>query len=113
MTQGYDDQWGSRSRGASATPVIAGQWAGNNVPGNRAATILKRIWATWKRVGQFIGDLIARVVLSLFYFTLFVPFAVVIRLFGDPLDVRVRTNPPWWLERTTRNLALDDARRQF
>jgi len=75
--------------------------------------VLRAIWATWKRIGQFIGDFIARVVLSLFYFTLFVPFGVGVRLFGDPLDMKVKTNPSWWLERATRDLALDDARRQF
>jgi len=81
-------------------------------PGNRVP-ILKKIWATWKRIGQFIGDLIARVVLSLFYFTLFVPFAVAVRLFGDPLSMKAKANPSWWLERSTRDLALDNARRQF
>jgi len=75
--------------------------------------VLRAIWATWKRIGQFIGDLIARVVLSLFYFTLFVPFGVGVRLFGDPLDVKAKTNPAWWLERATHDLVLDDARRQF
>jgi len=73
---------------------------------------LRIIWATWKRIGQFIGDFIARVVLSLFYFTLFVPFAVGVRLFGDPLGVKAKGNPPRWLERATHDLALDDARRQ-
>ena len=67
----------------------------------------------WKRIGQFIGDFIARVVLSLFYFTLFVPFAVGVRLFGDPLGVKAKGNSPRWLERATRDLALDDALRQF
>lgn len=85
----------------------------DNAPGNRAITILQKIWATWKRVGQLIGDLIARVVLSLFYFTLFVPFAVAVRLFGDPLSMKAKANPSWWLERSTRDLALDNARRQF
>ena len=75
--------------------------------------VLRAIWATWKRIGQFIGDFIARVVLSLFYFTLFVPFAVGVRLFGDPLGVKAKTNPSWWLERATHDLAFDNARRQF
>jgi 4-amino-4-deoxy-L-arabinose transferase-like glycosyltransferase len=61
---------------------------------------------------HFIGDCIARVVLSLFYFTLFVPYGVGARLFGDPLDMKAKAKPSWWLERTTRDLALDDARRQ-
>jgi len=75
--------------------------------------VLRAICATWKRIGQFIGDFIARVVLSLFYFTLFAPFAVGVRLFGDPLGVKAKANPSWWLERATRDSALDDARRQF
>jgi hypothetical protein len=75
--------------------------------------VLRIIWATWKRIGQFFGDFIARVVLSLFYFTLFVPFGVGVRLFGDPLDVKAKASPSWWLERATRDLVLDDARRQF
>ena len=51
-------------------------------------------------------------VLSLFYFTLFVPYGVGARLFGDLLDMKARARSSWWLERTTRDLALDDARRQ-
>jgi hypothetical protein len=75
--------------------------------------VLRAIWTTWKRIGQFIGDFIARVVLSLFYFTLFVPFGVGVRLFGDPLDVKAKASSSWWLERATRDLVIDDARRQF
>jgi hypothetical protein len=75
--------------------------------------VLKKIWTTWKRIGQFIGDFIARVVLSLFYFTLFVPFGIGVRLFGDPLDIKAKANPSLWVDRSTRDLALDDARRQF
>jgi hypothetical protein len=75
--------------------------------------VLRTIWTTWKRIGQFMGDFIARAVLSLFYFTLFVPFGIGVRLFGDPLDVKTRANPSGWLERATRDLVLDDARRQF
>jgi hypothetical protein len=61
---------------------------------------------------SLIGDCIARVVLSLFYFTLLVPYGVGARLFGDPLDMKAKAKSSWWLERTTRDLALDDARRQ-
>jgi hypothetical protein len=79
----------------------------------RVKFVIRGIWTAWKRFGQFVGDMIARVVLSLFYFTLFVPFALGVRLFGDPLAMKAEANPSWWLERTTRDLALDDARRQF
>jgi hypothetical protein len=87
--------------------------AEQSVTGGRMIKFLKDVWAAWKRVGRFIGDIIARVVLSVFYFTLFVPFAVGVRLFGDPLDVKEKTKSPRWLTFTPRDPALDDARRQF
>ena len=83
------------------------------MPRTAVATALNRVWATWRRIGQFIGDLIARLVLSLFYFTLFVPFGLGVRLFGDPLDIKAKASPSWWLARAARDLGLDDARRQF
>ncbi len=71
--------------------------------------ILRRVWATWKRVGQAIGDLIARVVLTIFYFTLMLPFGLGLRLFGDPLWIRGRSRT-LWLERTITSPDLEDAR---
>jgi len=74
----------------------------------------------WKRVGQAIGDLLARIVLTLFYFTIFVPFGLGVSIFGDPLGLRQNENEneddndneaTLWLERTTIDLTLDDARR--
>ena len=32
-------------------------------------SIFSKIWKGWKRFGQIIGDLIGRLVLSVFYFT--------------------------------------------
>ncbi len=71
-----------------------------------------RFWRLWKKIGQVIGDFIARLVLSLFYFTILVPFALGVRLFSDPLDVKEHSNKSWWLKRRTRDLLLEDARRQ-
>jgi len=70
---------------------------------------LSKFWAAWKKFGYFIGDLVARVVLTIFYFTVFAPFALIITLFGDRLDIK---NPKVaWLERQTKDLTMDDARR--
>ena len=73
---------------------------------------LRKIWQAWKRIGQFIGDAIGRVVLTVFYFTLFMPFALGVRLLGDPLAIRPQ-NLTKWLERKTHDLTLDDSRRLF
>lgn len=71
--------------------------------------ILRRVWSTWKRIGQAIGDLIARVVLSFFYFTFMLPFGLGIRLFGDPLQIKDRSRT-LWLERAKQNPDLENAR---
>lgn len=73
---------------------------------------LRKAWHAWKRFGQFMGDLIGRLVLTVFYFTLFMPFGLGVRFFGDPLGVHPRSRSKW-LERETHDLTLEDARRLF
>jgi hypothetical protein len=75
--------------------------------------VFRTIWKTWKRVGQVIGDLLARVALSLFYFTVFAPFALGVRLLSDPMGLRPKSDAARWLQRSTTNQTCDDARRQF
>jgi len=74
--------------------------------------ILRKIWAGWKRVGQFIGDFIARLVLTAFYFTIFLPFGLGVRLLGDPLGIKAK-GKVHWLDRSTHDLVMEDARRIF
>ncbi len=76
-------------------------------------TFLKKAWDGWRRFGHFMGDIVARVVMTIFYFTLLLPFGVIITLFGDPLDMRHKSKAPAWLPRTTGDRTLDEARRQF
>jgi len=73
---------------------------------------LRKVWQAWKRIGQTIGDILARVVLTVFYFTLFMPFGLGVRLLGDPLMMR-RRGLSNWMERATHDLTLDDSRRLF
>ncbi len=74
---------------------------------------LKRLWHAWRRFGQFMADVTARVVLSLFYFTVFLPFGLYVTLFRDPLHLRPVTASPTWRARHPDDGLLDDARRQF
>ena len=72
--------------------------------------ILRRIWEWWKPVGQAIGDFIGRVVLSLFYFTIFAPFGLGVRWFGNQLDMEVGLGSSW-RDRTAPEPTVHDARR--
>jgi len=73
---------------------------------------LRKGWQAWKRFGQFMGDLIGRVVLTVFYFTVFMPFGLGVRLLGDPLAIRPLSHAKW-LERKTHDVTLEDSRRLF
>jgi hypothetical protein len=68
-------------------------------------------WKRWQIVGEVYGDFQARLFAVLFYFTIFVPFALGVRLFSDPL--KVRTASSRWVDRAPLSNSLEDARRQF
>ncbi len=74
---------------------------------------LRSIWDTWKIIAHKIGDFQARLVLSLFYFIVFTPFALVVKMFSDPL--RLRTDGTGaWLKRPNGDAdASGQATRQF
>ncbi len=74
--------------------------------------LLRKFWHSWKAFGRFMGNLVARIVLSLFYFTIFVPFAAVARLFTDPLALK-NSQQAFWLARHTADQTLSEASRQF
>jgi hypothetical protein len=73
--------------------------------------LLRLAWKRWSILGDVYGDFQGRLFAVLFYFTIFVPFALGVRLFGDPLQIRRK--PVRWLERETVESSLDAARRQF
>ena len=74
--------------------------------------LLKKLWEKWKAFGRFLGNLLARVVLTIFYFTVFVPFGLGVRLFSDPLEIKIIPNR-LWRPRTTGDQQLSDLARQY
>ena len=73
---------------------------------------MRRLWRAWQRFGHFMGDLLARVVLTVFYFTILLPFGLAVRLFSDPLNIRRAGIRPAWLARETGDRTLEQERRQ-
>lgn len=72
-----------------------------------------RLWTRWKRFGHRIGDFQARVILTLIYFVVLAPYGVVVRLFGDALDVRRTERTTMWIRRKKEEPTVEKARRQF
>lgn len=73
---------------------------------------LKNLWEGWKAFGRFLGNFLARVVLTVFYFTVFMPFGLGVTLLSDPLEIK-STPAKLWRPRTTEGQSLAETMRQF
>ncbi|MBN1217948.1 MAG: hypothetical protein JXM69_03380 [Anaerolineae bacterium] len=74
--------------------------------------LIKDFWHGWKAFGQFLGNWLARVVLTIFYFTILVPFGLGVRLLADPLQIK-KQPAELWRPRPTGDQKLEDVVRQF
>lgn len=72
--------------------------------------MLKRIWQAWKRVAHRIGNFQSRVLLTIFYFVVVLPFGLATRLFSDPL--RIKKCPTVWLDHPNEAYDMPWARKQ-
>ncbi len=72
--------------------------------------MLKSAWQTWKRIAQAVGTFQARVLLTLFYAVLVLPFGLFVRLFSDSL--RTKNRPAQWLDHAAEPHDLTWAKRQ-
>jgi hypothetical protein len=74
-------------------------------------SFLKKAWKKWRAFGQVMGDFVARIFMTVFYFSVAVPFGIGVRWLKDPLHLR--TPQSGWLPRETKPETLDDARRPY
>jgi hypothetical protein len=72
---------------------------------------IKRVWQAWKRVAQRIGNFQARILLTLLYAVLILPFGLAVRLFSDSL--RIKRRPQAWLDHGDTPSTMEWARRQW
>lgn len=70
-------------------------------------------WSRWRELSQKAADTQARILLTIFYFTIMLPFGVVFGLLKDPLQIKRKPQGTYWLERKPSVTTLESARRQF
>jgi len=73
--------------------------------------LLKQLWKKWRAFGQVMGDFVARIFMTVFYFTIAIPFGIGVRIFKDPLHLK--SKEVGWVARETKPDALEDARRLY
>ena len=74
--------------------------------------MFRNLWQEWLRIAKHIGSFNARALITLIYFTVLAIFGIPARLFSDPLDMKKRPGGSAWLQRATRDLDIETARRQ-
>jgi hypothetical protein len=74
---------------------------------------LGRFWTWWKRVARKIADFQGRLILTVFYFTVLVPFALVVRFGTDPLGIQAGASPEWLARSQDDADPHERARKQF
>lgn len=69
-------------------------------------------WDRLKIIAAIVGDIEARVIVTVFYFTILVPFGLLSRLGSDPLRIAPTSESSHWVERDPVHGDLESAQRQ-
>lgn len=88
----------------AAFVLIAGWRAGGGVKGG---------WEQWRSLSRKAAEFQARVILTVFFFTVGAPFGMVRTWLMDPLRLRPASQGRTWLARKSGDATLDDARRAY
>lgn len=68
----------------------------------------------WKGIGIVVGKIFQPIEVTLIFGVIFVPIALVMRLFGrDALYLRNRTGDSFWIPRKVQEISVDSFRNQF
>lgn len=74
----------------------------------------KGLWNAWKGFAQRMGNYQSRVLMGFIYFTVILPFGLIITLLGDRLGIkRASKSSNWQPKELPLKPSLDEARRQF
>src|SRR6266850_1746975 len=71
----------------------------------------KRLWRGWVIVSRWIGDILSRVVTTIMFLVAVPAFAIGVRLFADPLELKPK--PSHWVPLPPVASGLDEAKRGF
>src|SRR5450755_1328809 len=74
------------------------------------AALRAKISGRWKKIGHAIGNFQARVLLTLIYSILVLPFGLAVRFFADSMHMKKR--PEKWFDHPATPNTLEEAQRQ-
>jgi hypothetical protein len=78
----------------------------------KSESVVKFFWEKWKKLAKRIGDFQARLILSVLYFVVVAPFALIVRFGADPLSIKPHREG-WRAKVETKGSPMDRALNQF
>lgn len=75
-------------------------------------SVLQLTWERFSIIARIFGDMQARVIATLLYFTIILPFGVIMRSGDNPFAQRGSQSQAGWLEREPVDNTLEGAFRQ-
>lgn len=103
--------WKALSSAGTALIVLAAAFA---AAAWAAPRLLAPLNVLWFRFGIFLGKIVSPIVLSVMFFAVITPVAIVARLFGrDELGLRKREVASYWIERDEKDTTPESFKNQF
>lgn len=75
--------------------------------------LLKFLWKKWMAFSLVFGTFMSRVILTVLYFVLLLPYGILIRLFSDPLEVKTLPKGSAWKTHPKIEGLLDNFTKQY
>ncbi|MDX2138420.1 MAG: hypothetical protein SF123_10030 [Chloroflexota bacterium] len=75
-------------------------------------SVVQLAWARFGILASIFGDMQARVVASILYFTVVLPFGLIMQIGDHPFKHSGKPNNPGWVKREPVPTAMEDAQRQ-
>jgi hypothetical protein len=102
-------------RGHTVAPTVLWTLAGLNlVPALVAPMLLGPVERVWMTVGNWLGWLNTRIILTVIFYVVVTPAGVIVRIFRDPLDREIlEARPSYWIRRPSEPFDPKSYQRQF
>jgi len=85
----------------------------NKEPEKVQTNPIKKLWQIWNNFSKRMGNFQSRIILSLFFFIFVSPFAIAVKIFSDPLNIKHQSSKSHWLTKKEKKTDLEQLRRQF
>lgn len=75
--------------------------------------MLKKLWQKWMAFSTAFGNFMSRLILSVLYFSIVLPWGIGVRLFSDRLDIKKTPRDGAWKSLPRTEDSLKEFRQQF